>query len=55
MSDVMELRTVGDKVALFANGTEANRLIQRCIESIYTIPYRQNGRLIGVDFYFKKA
>ena len=51
---VAELRINGNRVVLFTNEALVYRHLAGLSITKYKVPYLQNGKMIGVDFYFDK-
>ena len=51
---VAELRTMGDKIALYTDENQVYRRLRKGIPPLYMIPYFQHGRPVGFDLYFDR-
>jgi hypothetical protein len=51
---VAELRKIGSQVVLFTNEAPIYRRLNGLSLTKYKVPYLQNGKLVGIDFYFDK-
>lgn len=49
-----ELRTIGDRVALYTDDQGFYRRLREALPPLYKIPYYRRGKMVGVDMYFDK-
>ncbi len=49
-----ELRTIGDKVAVYTDDQLLYRRLREGQTPLYKIPYLKGGKMVGVDLYFDK-
>lgn len=52
---VAELRKMGDKIALYTDDARTYRRFSKWAYTLYKIPYIQDRKLVGADFYFNKG
>jgi len=51
---VAEIRKIGNHTALYTNESRIYKLVDKWQVSKQKVRYVQNGKVIGVDFYFHK-
>ncbi len=49
-----ELRTIGDRLALYTDDEGVYRRLREGLPPLYKIPYFHRGKMVGVDLYFDK-
>lgn len=49
-----ELRTIGDRLALYTDDDGFYRRLREGLPPLYKIPYYRRGKMVGVDLYFDK-
>lgn len=47
-----ELRTIGDRLALYTDDELVYRRLREGPTPLYKIPYFQRGRMVAIDLYF---
>lgn len=47
-----ELRTIGDKLAVYTDDELLYRRLREGPAPLYKIPYLKGGKMVGVDLYF---
>jgi hypothetical protein len=52
---VAELRKIGSQVVLFTNEAPIYRRLNGLSLTNYKVPYLQNGKVVGIDFYFDRS
>ena len=51
---VVELRKIGRRWALYTNDEMVYKHLGKCTIAANKVPYIQNGKLVGIDFYFNE-
>ena len=51
---VAEIRKIGNRTALYTNDNRLYKLVNKWPVAKHKVRYIQNGKVIGVDFYFNK-
>ncbi len=49
-----ELRTIGDRLAVYTDDQDLYRRLKEGPTPVYKIPYLKGGKMVGVDLYFDK-
>ncbi len=51
---VAEIREIGDKLVVYTDDNRLYRIFDKRLRPLFQIPYAQNGKVVGIDFYFDR-
>ncbi|MBN1368067.1 MAG: hypothetical protein JW967_09085 [Dehalococcoidales bacterium] len=51
---VAELRRTGGRIVLFTDDARIYKYFNQVSLTKHKVPYLQNGKMVGIDFYFEK-